>query len=154
MLMRFKITVLLLSGIIFLVAGGIYIFFREENLLMNEWFAALNLDNSITLIRESFFFRKISLNNLILYSFPDGAWVLFGSMLLLHIWDFKFNLWSAFFPLIGIGSEILQNFGILSGTYDHSDLAFLIVASIIPLYLSYIISRNSITINIKTKQNT
>jgi hypothetical protein len=130
-----------ISLLLYLLGCIIYVFFREKNTLMFRWFDYCNLSVTIDQIRNMSFLHTTKLPDIILYSFPDGAWVLFGSMLLFFIWDYKFNLYCVFFPVVGIGSEILQYFGFLRGTYDAVDLAFLIVASLIPLYLSYIIRK-------------
>ena len=117
-------------------SGFIYIFFRSEDILLFSWIRLFNIDYS--LVR----YNNIEHNTItlyIIYSLPNGLWVLSGLLLLKMV--IKNNkkvllLYSILFVAISIFIEIGQYFGIILGTFDVFDLITIIVFSIVGLIIS------------------
>lgn len=116
-----KIFISLLS---LLIGGLIYIGFRDENLLMFDWFNNLGLNSYIVFFRTEL--QHIDLPNWVIYSLPDGLWVLSYMILINEIWKSKrepqYYIWSYSLPIIAITLEITQIFTSYVGTFDIYDL--------------------------------
>jgi hypothetical protein len=130
-----------------LFLGGIlYVFFRNKNLKMFNWFQSIGIENKVLSIREIFFPFKMYLPQWVYYSLPDGLWVYSFTSAILIVWNNEFKtakFWLLIPLFTGIISEIAQGLKLFSGTFDILDLTFTIAA----LLLSIII------INHKFKQN-
>jgi hypothetical protein len=129
----------------------IYILFRSSSLNMFAWFDLLGINHFIDFLRQQLL--HVKLWKWIIYSLPNGLWLFSFINLFLIIWErqiCKFSLiWLIIPPTLGIGSEILQYFGLIHGTFDYIDLIICIIATIIPF-----LSEKSLTIkwkNIKWK---
>jgi hypothetical protein len=72
------------------------------------------------------------------YNLPDALWSFSFTYLVLLVWGFKISktncLWIFSVPLICMGYEIGQFFGIIKGTYDNIDLIFIIIAIVLSFY--------------------
>lgn len=122
---------ILFHGILPVFVGGIiYITWRSSSLLMFHWFEAMNLIDIINIMRSNAF----SVPKWFIYSLPSGLWIYSFTFILTYVWyDSKSNLkyfWIALAPIVAIGSEIGQLFGIVPGTYDFTDIL---------LYVAFII---------------
>jgi len=121
-----------------LIGGLIYILFREQNLLMFNWFSTLGLDSLISYLRNRVLFANI-IPIWFKYSVPDGIWIYSLTSLMLIIWYEDFNkskyFWVLIGPLLGLSVEFGQLINIIPGTYDNTDIIFCILASIIPFYI-------------------
>ena len=119
---------IVLSLTLLFVGGIIYLGFREEHLLMFEWFNNLGIRSFINNYRE--FTQYIYLPNWAVYSLPDGLWVLSYMILIKEIWKNKrglqYYVWLYSLSFIGIISEILQLFTFYIGKFDFCDLLFYI----------------------------
>jgi len=107
-----------------LLGSMIYILFRSESLLYNRLIGFLFYPIATP---------KTAIEQLIVYSLPDGLWAMSYTMLILHIrknTKITTLIWSSIIPLIGIISEIPQYFFILPGTFDIFDLGMYIVLPI------------------------
>jgi len=107
-----------------LLGSMIYILFRSESLLYNRLLGFLFYPIATP---------KTAIEQLIIYSLPDGLWAMSYTMLILHIrknTKITTLIWSSIIPLIGIISEIAQYFFILPGTFDIFDLGMYIVLPI------------------------
>jgi len=107
-----------------LLGSMIYILFRSESLLYNRLLGFLFYPIATP---------KTAIEQLIVYSLPDGLWAMSYTMLILHIrknTKITTLIWSSIIPLIGIISEIAQYFFILPGTFDIFDLGMYIVLPI------------------------
>lgn len=82
-----KVISYLLSSLLFLIGGFIYIAFRSTSLLMFKWFDILGLSNAIYTIRAGVSDYKIA-SSWILYSLPDGLWTLSYIIVMAALWDF------------------------------------------------------------------
>lgn len=123
----------LISFVLFICGGLIYILFRTESLVMFQWFKAFKLLDFINYIRQGI--GVCITSDFIRFCLPDGLWLLSYLILMDAVWGNTHNLWSFFFyailPFIAICSEILQYFSLLSGTFDLGD----IVAYLCSLFL-------------------
>jgi hypothetical protein len=111
------------------IGGLIYICFRNENIIFFSWLRYLNIDYS--LLRQ----LKISKNIIslfIIYSLPNGLWVLSG-LLILKIFlknDKKVLIfYSVIFIILSILYEICQLLYIIPGTFDIIDLITIFIFS-------------------------
>jgi glycopeptide antibiotics resistance protein len=114
----------------------IYIAFRDDSLLMFNWFSALSLDIPIEIIRGAALSIKSDLPNWFLFSLPDGLWVFSYLSLTLWLWSNRITkhnvVWLFLVPIIAIFSEIGQALQIVSGTFDFTDLFFYSCGAILP----------------------
>ena len=136
-----KVISYLLSSLLFLIGGFIYIAFRTTSLLMFKWFDILGLSNAIYTIRAGVSDCKIA-SSWILYSLPDGLWTLSYIIVMAALWDFdlcKHYLIVFFIPILAIVSEVFQAFGLVHGTFDLVDLITYITATVLGIiYCSFI----------------
>ncbi|MDB4488911.1 hypothetical protein N9017_02220 [Akkermansiaceae bacterium] len=117
-------------GIVSIAVGGIiYIIWREQSLLMFEWFDLIGLSYFIGSIR--YFGTLIGYPpEWVVFSLPNALWVLGGFLLFFSIWEkesFERNIWLVLFSTIAIGSEIAQLIGFIPGTYDSVDMFLMCV---------------------------
>ena len=100
----------------------IYVLFRTDTLLYNKLFG-----NFFSPIGSP----KTVLQNIIIFSLPDGLWAMSYTMLIFHLRNdktFKTLIWSILIPVIGILSEIGQLYYLIPGTFDIIDLIMYIIA--------------------------
>lgn len=106
------------------LGGMIYIIFRTESLLMFKWLDGISMSAVVENLRLHF--GSTSLDEWIVYNLPDGLWLL-SYMLVIHtLWYRDVNVYSRIFlwvlPVLAIGSEVLQLFKAIPGTFDPLDL--------------------------------
>jgi len=125
---------LMISLALFFSGGLIYILFRSDSLAMFRWFINIGIAPYINTIRELTIPLKSDIPSWIIYTFPDGAWVIGGVSSLIYLGFKRSNILAIFFALMlglmAIMSEILQFFGIIAGTFSIEDLAFEMVSFI------------------------
>ena len=131
-------TKIFLQVVLPLLSGGlIYILFRADSLLMFRWFDKLGATAFISFCRQHTV-GQFSLPTWFIYSLPDALWIFSFTRLMLAIWQDKFSVQSIFWiliaPTIGLLSEIGQAFDFVRGTFDLSDLTFILIASALPFY--------------------
>lgn len=117
----------LFAGIVSLFCGAvIYLLFRSKQLLGFALLRRIGVESWVDKLRSAV--DHSSIPNTIIYSLPGCLWSL-GYILIID-WLFgnqtlaKRRAWAVIIPLLGVGSEVLQGFGILPGTYDFWDLIF------------------------------
>lgn len=113
-----------LSLICLLIGGLIYLAYRPSNLLMFDWVDALGLNQQISVLRN--YFSSVVLPDGIIYNIPSMMW-LFSYMLIIDtIWGnekkLEYHLYLYSVPVLIIIAEILQFFGLVSGTFDILDI--------------------------------
>ncbi len=124
-----------------LTGGLIYIGMRSHKMLMFEWFDLLHITPIVDLIRTFSTLLSVNLPGWLLFSLPDALWLYSLTVLLGLLWvnaptqDRYFFM--ALGPLLGIGSEILQFWNVLPGTFDIQDLGLLLIASILAFMIVY-----------------
>lgn len=127
----------------FLIASGlliglfIYLFYRTGNTVITKLFISLISLEEYLLIREDIL-RLLPLNELLIYSLPEGLWVF---CITLTSKDFYIRLWSRplnliFLPvLFTIGLEIFQRFQLTNGRFDWWDILFSILFWVLALFV-------------------
>jgi hypothetical protein len=113
-----------LASLVSLVIGmGIYLLFRNTNMLLFEWIPKLEfLKNVYIPIKKSF------ISSIFLYNLPDALWFLSGILLLRFVW-FGNKKWQGIYIFcfygIAVIFEISQLLNNIPGTFDLLDLLFI-----------------------------
>lgn len=124
----FKHFILLIMSLLLLFSGGlIYLYFRPHSLNMFSWLRVINC--------ELFFQQRVYNNDsklieYLVFSLPNGLWILSFLILLGLIWRNKrswFYVYSTLFTGISVIFEIFQKFGIIPGTFDFMDILALLI---------------------------
>ena len=119
------------------VGGLIYVGWRAESLLMFRWFDFLKLSPTVEVMRR--WSVDYPLPDWIKFSLPDGLWIASYLFIMEAVWNGEKSLWSDTFlwwvPIVAVGSEILQFFSVVPGTFDVVDLVCYLCA--IVLFLLY-----------------
>ena len=114
-------------GVVFLMFGcAIYLLFRSKSLNIYQWCTSLGLSNAIDYARSCV--RYWSIPDSIRFSLPDSLYCASYILIMDAIWQdsnyfIKYSVISVV-PIVTIGSEIFQYFGLIKGTYDFLDLVF------------------------------
>lgn len=121
----------------FLLGASIYLLFRDCHLLVFHLLNKIGLYAPLSSVRQSV--SGIALPDWFLYSLPDGLWCLAYVLVMDYVASHeslkkRISLVSIV-PVLGIGSEILQYFGLIQGTFDPIDLLFYFFATCL-CYLS------------------
>jgi len=113
-----------LASVASLAAGmGIYLFFRNTNMLLFEWIPKLLFFKNVYIPAKQSVFTSILFFNL-----PDALWFLSGILFLRFIWFYRYkeqNVYIICFFLIGIVFETSQLSDNIPGTFDWLDLFFM-----------------------------
>lgn len=134
-----RITSEIVLGVLFLVCGcSVYLLFRSRSLYIYQWCALFGLSDMIDLFRC--FVQDWRITDWIKYSLPDGLYCASYILIIDAIWhndnsNIKYYIISLI-PFVTIGSELLQYFGLVKGTFDVYDLICYLVPQTI--YLLYI----------------
>ena len=127
-------------GFVLLAIGcGIYLLFRSKTLYIYVWCKSLGLSGYIDILRLAVL--HWSLPNFVKYSLPDGLYCAAYLCIMDAIWH-EDNTWKKYLvisvvPIISIGSELLQYFGIVRGTFDMADLACYLISPLLFLMIDY-----------------
>lgn len=141
----------LIFGSLFSLTLGtsIYILFRSSSLKVFSWLDLLGINILDSNVRK--FALSISKNipDWVLLSLPDGLWLFSYVCLMLYIWKNSVTIqnlfWISIIPVIALGSEIAQLFGLMQGTFDLMDLLLYMLGGVLPL----LIFKNSINYKLK-----
>jgi len=113
-----------IASLVSLLAGmGIYLFYRNTNMLLFKWIPKLQIFKDIYIPTKQSFFTSILFFNL-----PDALWFLSGILFLRLIWFYRFkeqNVYILCFYLIGAVFEISQLSKDVPGTFDWLDMFFM-----------------------------
>jgi len=105
-----------------LIGIGIYLFFRNTNMLLFEWIPKLKFFKDVYIpIKPSFFMSMLK------YNLPDALWFLSGIFFFRFLWFYNYkeqNVYILCFYLTGIIFEISQLLPNIPGTFDFLDLLF------------------------------
>lgn len=142
---------LIFGHIITLLIGGlIYVLFRTSSLLMFSWYKTIGLGGILKGLRKSTIPFAENIPEWILFSLPDGLWIFSYVCLILLIWKNSVSLknifWLLIIPILAIGSELGQLFGLIIGTFDLTDLLLYILGITLP----FIFFKQSINFNTQT----
>jgi hypothetical protein len=110
-----------------MVSGGIiYLLWRSPHLVMFGWCERIGVLGMLSDLRSLDAVRLLRLPSLILYSWPDAAWVASGTFLFAGIWNGSNapvrHLWVFLPTVLAVGGEIAQAAGLCPGTFDAADL--------------------------------
>lgn len=122
------------------LGGATYLLFRPTSLTLFSWLEKINMRDYIDTARGSI---NLSLPEWLIYSLPDGLWILSYMLVIGAIWDFdlKNSAPALFFlPALALISELLQLPGIVPGTFDFGDILAYLLG--ITLAMVYIIKNN------------
>jgi len=119
-----------LASFVSLTAGiGIYLFFRNTNMLLFEWMPKLLFFKDVYIpIKQSVF------TSMLFFNLPDALWFLSGILFLRFIWFNRYkeqNVYIICFLLIGIVFEISQLSDNIPGTFDWLDLFFMCMTALL-----------------------
>ena len=134
-----------LASLVSLVIGmGIYLFFRNTNMLLFKWIPKLQIFKDVYIPTKQSIFTSIFFFNL-----PDTLWFLSGIFFLRFIWFYKSKEQNAYllcFYLMGAVFEISQLSDSISGTFDFMDLLFLGIGAFVEslLYKNFIQGRKRV----------
>ena len=85
----------------------------------------------------------------IIYSLPDGLWMLALTITILLIWDFRIDkkclTWVAVAIGAGTGFECLQYLHLIDGWFDPFDLIYILAGALLPISFILIKDRLCIT---------
>ena len=127
------------SFLTLLVGGMIYILFRTSSLKMFSWYKTIGLGELTNDLRKMTFQFADKIPEWILFSLPDGLWIFSYVSLMLFIWrnsvSIKNIFWISIIPILAIGSELGQLFGLVIGTFDIADLILYIFGMTLPFIL-------------------
>lgn len=116
--------------------GLIYLLFRAKSLLMFRWACAIGLEPYLDYMRA--YCATFSIDNFhwFFYSLPDGLWVYSLTAFMLLVWGRKLSrssfFWVSIGPLLALGGEIGQAFGVVIGTFDPTDIILCLIGSFLP----------------------
>ena len=141
--MKHSILVLLIVLSVLCFGVLIYATTRTEALYLNQWTSLLS-GNTLKPFFQPFI-TYLSFPGWIIYSLPDGLWMLALMMLMMMIWNFKFNHkslpWLACAFFTGILFETFQGLQWISGTFDINDIYCLCLGAFIPISFTLLKSR-------------
>lgn len=127
----------------------IYILFRSSTLKVFSWLDLLGINILDSNIRKSAMSVSDNIPDWVLLSLPDGLWLFSYVCLMLYIWKNSVTIqnlfWISIIPVIAVGSEIAQLFGLVLGTFDLMDLLLYMLGGVLPL----LIFKNSINYKLK-----
>ncbi len=137
---RYRAAKVMLSLVILLLGGLIYVIFRDKSLLMFDWFNTIGISNEVDGLRR--LFQGEGIYGWVKYSLPDGLWIFSYMFIVDAIWDRERNVVSMIFlwglPIVAILSECLQYLGLLSGVFDWMDMASYMLAITLFLIIKHL----------------
>jgi hypothetical protein len=120
-----------------LVGALIYLVARPTDLLVFDWISAAGLEPALAKARHAAAPVVSAIPSFVVYSVPNGLWAYAFTSAMSHAWSHEWSrtsaLWITVGPVVSIGSEIGQLFGMVPGTFDVADLAVLVAACAIAL---------------------
>jgi hypothetical protein len=128
-----------LAALVSLLIGmGIYLCFRNTNMLIFEWIPKLQIFKDVYIPTKRSIFTEI-----LKYNLPDTLWFLSGIFFLRFIWFYKFkeqNVYLLSFYIVGIVFETSQLSDSIPGTFDFLDLLFIGIGAFVEslLYKKFI----------------
>lgn len=100
--------------------------FRPSEALFLNWLHAFGLSRRIMPIRYETLHFSIHFPNWVVYTLPYGFWAFAYALLITAIWSESISrlkyFWMSSIPLLVYGYEILQYFGVITGTFCLLDL--------------------------------
>ena len=117
----------------FVLGGAVYVLFRADAILLNQWMKNLEFMSFVNEWRTLF----DSPPSWVLYNLPDGLWTFASTYALLLIWKkedgIQALIWISIPLLLALGLEFGQFFSYLSGSFDTKDLIAYFVGFLLSL---------------------
>ena len=113
-----------------ILGASIYLLFRDTSLLVFQWMDSLCLFDDIMELRIDSQVLRTSLPQHVLYSLPDGCWVLAMTAVYRSIWDWNSlegSFWISLGCILGLGGEFGQLLGFVPGHFDWWDVGYMVV---------------------------
>lgn len=133
---KIKIYCLLIISFLLVLLGGlIYLNFRPHNLLMFSWLRNIGLENLFQYKRIK---NESKIIEFCIYSLPNALWCLSCLILFGLFWKNDFNIflfYSISFVFISILFEFFQLLKIISGTFDFTDLGVLLISLLLGILI-------------------
>jgi hypothetical protein len=128
------LTINTFLGTITLLSGGlIYLLFRPDSLLMFSWLEFINLREPLESVRTFTLSYSKTLPDWLVFSAPNGLWMLSFSLYLLAIWKNvkrpEYLSWLILLSIIAVISEFLQLGKFISGHFDIVDIAAYVIGA-------------------------
>ncbi len=127
---KYRAAKIMLSLVVLLLGGLIYVIFRDKSLLMFDWFNTIGIGDEVDGLRR--LFHGEGIYGWVKYCLPDGLWVFSYMFIVDAIWDGERNAVSMMYlwilPIVAVLSECFQYFGLLPGVFDWKDMASYILA--------------------------
>lgn len=114
-----------------IIGFSIYMLFRNNTLIMFDWFDNIGGINIVVKLRDFIAPLKKHMPNWLLFSLPDGLWC-YSFVSAFLIIDKRVSFWLLIPFLFGVGIEILQYYSLFKGTYDSVDVFFYILGFFLP----------------------
>lgn len=135
-------------GAISLMCGCvIYLLFRSKSLNIYKWCSAIGLSDNVDEIRKTV--TDWNLPDWVRFSLPDGLYCAAYLLLIDAIWrsdtSWRKYIILSVVPIVTVGSEVLQYFGLVKGTFDFADL---LCYALPPLFYLMLISINNTSTNV------
>ena len=121
------------------VGGLIYIGWRDTELRMFRWLKQLNIWDDIYVWR-SWLVGTSTLPSWVKYSVPDATWMWSLTGFFTYLWQDVpapqkwIYIWMV--VVLGLGTEVAQALGLLSGVFDWMDLGLMSIAAMCSFYFS------------------
>ena len=135
-----RVFKIILSFIILIIGGLIYVGCREKSLLMFDWFQQLGINNEIDTFRG--FVNSDGIYGWVKNSLPDGLWLFAYMFLVDAIWNGSKSISSYIFiyslPFFALLSEFLQYFGLVPGVFDWIDVVSYLFAIVLFIFIKII----------------
>lgn len=122
-----------------LVVGGLlYLLARPTGIRLFAWLEAAGLGASVGFARDVAYPIAVWLPAWLRFSLPNALWVYAFAWLLSYVWAHRPTResvpWLLVAPGLAIGWEVGQLTGLVPGTFDVLDLAFVLGASVLALH--------------------
>ena len=146
--LAYKLSLLFSLVIIPITFGGIiYLLFRADSLLMFRWADAIGIKPALDNMRVFCMTIQMDKMSWFFFSLPDGLWAYSFTSFMLIVWGLKFSkhsiFWIAIGPILALGGEIGQAFGVVKGTYDLTDLVLCLIGSVLPVIIILRTNKNN-----------
>ncbi len=121
-----KQGIYLLTFISVFTGGMIYVLWRQDTVRFFGWLDAIGLYPPVETIRSYSLPLYPLIPNWIVYSLPNGLWAFGYALVIVYLWrgnssNIKY-FWYATIPVLAIGWEMSQYFGLITGIFCYNDL--------------------------------
>lgn len=121
-------------GSLAIVIGGlIYLIFRDDNLIMFSWIKSVGMSEYLNNMRIAY--GDYSIYSWVRYNLPASLWLFSYLFIIKGVWhnqskNILYYVFLSVIPIMAFGSELLQLFAIIPGTFDIADLIGYTLAAI------------------------